>query len=329
MSGGATRLRWIWGLFFTALVIGAVIFGARQTKLVVIHGDTNDKQSVKAFDEGLRSGMRDRPGLEFRSLSVAAAGASLEQRCQGVWYALKDIAPTLLVVVGDAAQACLRAGVASDAPRVIVGGREDAAAPRLAKHASVPYRMPLATWSDAFLSLRGSGRAYRVSFLAADGVLARQQQSALASLALPRVTISTRLVTSWPEWRSAAREASRNSELLVIGAHLGLQELPRELHQGAEVVADTRRIFGKDVAATEIKAVAEGAAWAIEPEPGSIGRHAADIGLVLLGQLPAGSVAPPNISIAMETELIGRAHRLPPLFEAVARNQGNIVERRP
>ena len=288
MSGGATRLRWIWGLFFMALVIGAAIFGARQTKLVVIHGDTNDKLSVKAFDEGLRSGMSDRPGLEFRSLSVAAAGTSLEQRCQGVWYALKDIAPTVLVVVGDAAQACLRAGVAADAPRVIVGGREDAAVPRLAKHASVPYRMPLATWSDAFLSLRGSGRAYRVSFLAADGVLARQQQSELASLALPR-----------------------------------------ELHHGAEVVADTRRIFGKDVAATEIKAVAEGAAWAIEPEPGSVGRHAADVGLVLLGQLPAGSVAPPNISIAMEAELSGSAHRLPPLFEAVARNQGNIVERRP
>jgi hypothetical protein len=328
MRDSQSRLRLIWALFFGALLIASVVFALRQATVVVVHGEVHDEAAIKAFDEGLWSGFSERPGTHVRSLRVTD-GDSMDQFCAGVWYALKDIAPTLLIAVGERARVCLqKPELAPLVPRVIVAADELDAADQPHKQIVVGYQMPLQTWSEAFASQARSGKTYRVRFLAEDSALARAQQKAFASVNLPGIKISTHLVTSWPEWRAAAQGAAQDSDLLVVGEHDGLKDLPHELQQPAALVAMTRQVFGKDLAATELEAVAAGASWAIEPEPRSIGRRAADSGRVLLGQLPASAVSAPNISIAMALEQLASAQPLPKLFEAVARSQANIVDRR-
>lgn len=328
MNDSQNRLRLIWVVFFSALLIGAMVFASRQAKVVVVHGDIHDEAANAAFDEGLRSGFSHRPGTHFRSLRIAA-GDSSDQYCAGVWYALNDIAPTLLIAVGERARICLeKSELAPAVPRVIVAAAEDVANSGY-KQIFVDYQMPLQTWSDALASQARSGQVYRVLFLAEDGALARAQQKAFGSVALPGIKLSTRLVTSWPEWQEATQNAAQDTDLLLIGAHRELTNLPRPMQTPTELIMATRRMFGKDLAATEIQTVTEGASWAIEPEPRSIGRRAADSGLLLLGQLPPSAVSPQNVSIAMDEAMIHHPKPLPKSFEAVARHQGNVVVHRP
>lgn len=325
-SNAFMGLRVIWGLFFLVLVIGAIVFGFRQTKVVVIHGHVNDEQAINAFDAGLLSGMKHRSGVQFRSLRITAKGDTPKQYCAGIWYALKNMDPSLLILVGEKAQACLddpSSSIPSTMPRIVVGAQENERSVLYPKQSFLRHEIPASTWADALLSQRVPGKDSQVVFLAADSTLARAQQKEFASLALAGVNISTRLVTTWPQWQVVAQQASRDNALLVVGGYRELKDLPSGLHDPMVVVKMTRALFGKDMGSTEIRSVGAGASsWAIEPEPGSIGRRAAGLGLVLLGDIPAAAVPAQTLSIAMDAEFARHGHRLPPLFEAVARNQG-------
>lgn len=337
-GGARSRLgpRLVWGVFFAALVAGAVVFGSHQIKLVVVHGLIKDEAAMAAFDAGLMAGMQGRPGVELRSLRVSAkaesTAESVTDSCAGIWYALDSLVPTLLIVVGEPARVCVddaRSDLAPGVPRVLVGLGAKAGAAIDARRAYLPHRFPGPTWSEALLSQRGAGRPYRLLFLAADSALARQQQAQFAALALDGVSVSTLLVHNWSEWSAAASRAGagadgQRQDLLVIGGYRDLAALPAALRDPAATVRATRALFGRDIAATEVHAVGVegGAAWAIEAEAGSIGRRAADLGLMLLGDLPPPAAAAQTISIALDAEAARRGQGLPPLFEAVARHQG-------
>ena len=320
--------RLVWGVFFAALVAGAVVFGARQIKLVVVHGQIADEAAIAAFDAGLMAGMQGRPGVELRSLRVAAKATSTADSCAGIWYALDSLEPTLLIVVGEPARVCVddaRSDLAPGVPRVLVGLRAKPGAAIDARRAYLPHQLPGPTWADALLSQRSPGVPYRLLFLAADSALAREQQSQFAALALDGINITTLLVHNWRQWSEAARRAGAGAarqDLLVIGGYRDLAAPPAAPHDPAATVRATRALFGREIAATEAHAVGAGAAWAIEPEAGSIGRRAADMGLMLLGDLPPAAAAAQTISIALDAEAARRAPALPPLFEAVARHQG-------
>ena len=333
LSRGRISPALIWGLFFSALVVGAIVFGSRQIKMVVVHGQRADDSVVQAFDAGVLSAMRDHPGIRFRSLRVTAHGDLPQQYCAGVWYALRGLNPDVLIVVGEAAQRCVDdpvSGIGPAVPRVLMDVQEKNHAVRNAQQVFLPHEVPVATWSDALRSQRPTDKDYRVMFLAVDSVLGRAQQKAFVSLALERVKISNRLVTSWAQWEEAARTAAAENDLLVIGSYRELKGKLDGASSVAQTPADaalavvkmTQATFGKNTVATEASSVDAGALWSVEPEPGSLGRRAAQTGLVLLGELPPSAVSAQTVSIAVNTQLTKGHHGLPPLFEAVARYQG-------
>jgi hypothetical protein len=326
---GSLRRRVTWSVLFALLVIAAIAFSAQRTRLIVIHGPADDERSAAAFDQGLMSALGTPSRIDLRSLRVVSQHADPARFCESVLYALRDLAPTLLVAVGGKAQACLlKSPFSHSVPALLVGGARTAAPAQRRNVGVVAPELPAQTWSEALLSQVAPGGSYRVLFLAADTAAGSFEQEQFGSLRLPGIAISTRLVTSWPEWRAAVQQAAHQFDLLIISQQSALENLPGADPRENGVVAQTRAIFGSNIAATKVGAVADGAAWAIEPEPYSIGVRAANAGLSLLNQTPGSALPPQTILIAVNDSLDSRQRPpLPQLFEVVARYQGLFLSR--
>lgn len=324
-AGGRDTLqqRLTWSVFFAVLIIAAIAFSVRQTRLVVIHGPADDERDITAFNTGLVSGMGEHARIDLRSLRIASRDAHSDQFCESVLYALHDLTPTLLVAVGGKAQICLlKSPFSRTVPSLLVGGGNSAVPAQRRNLRVVTLDLPAATWSEALLSQVVPGSRYRVLFLAADTAAGRYEQERFGLLALPGVAISTQLVKTWPEWRAAVQQAAGRFDLLIIGQQNALEDPPAGNPRANGVVAQTRAIFGSNIAATDIRSVADGAAWAIEPEPYSIGMRAASAGMSLLNRTPDSALPPQTILISVNGSLGSQPRPpLPPLFEVVARNQ--------
>lgn len=319
------RQRVIWSIFFAVLIVAAITFSVRQTRLVVIHGPADDERDIVSFNQGLVAGMGAHARIDLRSLRITSRDADPKNYCESVLYPLKDLTPTLLIAVGGKAQICLRQSpLSKEVPSLLVGGSVKSAMPAQRRNIGVvAHKLPAETWSQALLSQVMPGNSYRVLFLAADIEAGKSEQQQFGMLALPGVAITTRLVKTWPEWRAAVQQAANQFDLLIISQPSALANLPETDPRKNGVVAQTRALFGSNIAATDVGSVAAGASWAIEPEPYSIGMQAASAGMSLLNGAPDSALPPQTILISMNGSMDRRQWpALPPLFEVVARNQG-------
>lgn len=314
----------LWTLLFVLLAVAAVVFNTRQTRVVVIRAASQEDPAARAFDAGLRAGFGPRARVDVRSLRIASGAADPGKYCESTLYAIDDLRPTLLVAVGEKAEVCLlRSEQARRTPALLVGAGVSA---RPATMAAVMPMLPRQTWTEALRSQAVPGRPYRVLYLAADSAAGRAERDQFATLAVPGVSVATQLAADFAQWQGAVRAAAGRADLLVVGAGRTLLALPAGWSDG-KLVAHSGAAFGAAIAATDVEAVGQGAAWAIAPDAHGLGNQAAAAALVLLERdsMPA---APPAILIAIDAAMNEGQRPLPPLFISVARHQGRYLARK-
>ncbi|CAN5477774.1 hypothetical protein BH11PSE11_BH11PSE11_21430 [soil metagenome] len=328
LAADVLRQRVVWSLIFAVLIVAAIAFSLDQMRLVVIHSPAEDDSDITAFNRGLLAGLDPHARISLRSLRITSRDADPRNFCESVHYALQSMKPSLLVAVGGKAQTCLlNASSAKNVPSLLAEGSSRSGTPAPNGNLGfVAHELPADTWSQALQSQLTPGKPYRVLFLAADSAAGRAEQQQFAALAIPGATISTSLVKSWPQWRGMVEQAAGKFDLLIISRQNALENLPAHLQASSAgpkgVVALTRALFGDNIAATEVESVIDGATWAIEPEPYSLGIRAASAGTALLNGKPDSALPPQTILISLRSHADPQHPPLPALFEVVARNQG-------